>query len=305
MLPKNAHYLSGKRNFQELGPIVFILRRMIPKMRETMKRTLLILLAILLCVSLAAEEVVHTVKRGDTLYSISRLFGVSIEALSAYNGLTDPSKLAPGMILRIPSLYRVEKGDTLYAVARKFGTTVEALILANKLPSGHVLKAGETLIVPFPAAANPSTPPNPAAQAQVRDTAMETTPAGGPSRTPIQAASQVIWPHAGTREILTGKFEGVAILGNPGDPIVSISSGQVVLVQPFRGYGKLICVQSESNYIYAYAGNEQTLVRVGDTVYPGMEIGRLGVNPHVREARLFFTVSKDGKIIDPETAPRG
>ena len=271
-----------------------------------MKRTILILLAIILCGSLAAEEVVHTVKRGDTLYSISRLFGVSMEALSAYNGLSDPSKLAPGMILRIPSLYRVEKGDTLYAVARNFGTTVEALVLANKLPSGHVLKVGETLIVPYSAAsANPPNPVNPGNQTQVQEAAAATARAESTSRAPVRTVSQVIWPHAGTREILTGKLEGVAILGNPGDPIVSISSGQVVLVQPFRGYGKLICVQSEANYIYAYAGNEQTLVRVGDTVYPGMEIGRLGINPHAREARLFFTVSKDGKIIDPETAPRG
>ena len=73
---------------------------------------------------------------------------------------------------------------------------------------------------------------------------------------------------------------------------------------PYRGYNKLIIVESPDTHIYAYGGNDLCLVTVGDQVFPGMEIGKLGVNPHEGSAKAFFFVYKNGTPVDPEKAPR-
>lgn len=265
-----------------------------------MKNALLILLILLLPVWCFSQEITHVVQKGETLYSISRKYNLQINTIIEYNKISDPSKIAVGTIIKIPFLYRVEKGDTLYSIARRFGTSLDALLKLNNMQKDRVLKVGDLLVLPVNSeAAIAAARENPVISTAT--TAQESPKTAGP----VNISAQVSWPHQGSREPLTGKLEGIAILGNPGDSVISVTAGEVVLVQPFRGYGKLICIQSHGNYIYAYAGNEITLVKVGDKVAPGMEIGRLGINPHAKEAKLFFTVSKDGKIIDPEKAPRG
>jgi septal ring factor EnvC (AmiA/AmiB activator) len=78
----------------------------------------------------------------------------------------------------------------------------------------------------------------------------------------------------------------------------------VIWAAPYRGYNKLIIVESPNHFHYAYGGNEITLVSEGDSVNPGMEIGRLGINPHDGVAKVFFFVYRDGKPVDPAQAPR-
>ncbi len=56
-----------------------------------------------LSVTPAAGQVVYTVQRGDTLYSIARKYGVRAQAIQALNGITDPNKISVGQRLLIPS----------------------------------------------------------------------------------------------------------------------------------------------------------------------------------------------------------
>ena len=94
----------------------------------------------------------YTVKSGDSLWSISRKFGVSVSELKEANNLSS-NLLSIGQNLIIPGKvpekesdeYAVQKGDTLYSIARKFNTTVDNLkslnnITTDSLAIGQILK---------------------------------------------------------------------------------------------------------------------------------------------------------------------
>ncbi len=100
----------------------------------------------------------YIVQRGDSLYSISRAYGVSINDLKSANNLTSDI-LTIGQVLTIPSvsnnvntnnssnLYVVQRGDSLWSIANRFNTSVNAIRMINNLTS-DVLSIGQTLIIP-------------------------------------------------------------------------------------------------------------------------------------------------------------
>ncbi|MBP3920557.1 MAG: LysM peptidoglycan-binding domain-containing protein [Bacilli bacterium] len=91
----------------------------------------------------------YIVKSGDTLYSISRNYGVSVDELRQINNLVSDN-LSVGQVLRIPSsettIYTVKNGDTLYSIARKYNLSVDELKALNNL-SGNFLSVGQVLNV--------------------------------------------------------------------------------------------------------------------------------------------------------------
>lgn len=98
-------------------------------------------------------ENIYIVQKGDSLYSISRKFGITIDALKNNNNIVD-NTLIVGQELKIPAqnentsnLYVVKKGDNLWSIAQKYGVTVNAIRILNNLTS-DVLKIGQTLIIP-------------------------------------------------------------------------------------------------------------------------------------------------------------
>lgn len=98
-------------------------------------------------------ENTYIVQKEDSLYSISRKFGITIDALKNNNNIVD-NTLIVGQVLKIPAqnentsnLYVVKKGDNLWSIAQKYGVTVNAIRILNNLTS-DVLKIGQTLIIP-------------------------------------------------------------------------------------------------------------------------------------------------------------
>lgn len=112
----------------------------------------------------------YTVRRGDTLWEISRRHGVSMEQISGWNGLNPGAVLRPGQRLRLaaatpqahavalrgethgtrPSSYTVQKGDSLWLISRRFGVSVAQLQQWNSLERGSVLRPGQNLIIALP-----------------------------------------------------------------------------------------------------------------------------------------------------------
>lgn len=94
----------------------------------------------------------YIVQMGDTLYGISKQFGVTVEELRLENDLTG-NTLSIGQVLRIPtiettSLYVVKKGDTLYSIASRYGVSVNSLMSLNNLNSTS-LSIGQQLRIPI------------------------------------------------------------------------------------------------------------------------------------------------------------
>lgn len=96
----------------------------------------------------------YTVRRGDTLWGISRKFGTSINSIVALNGIENPNLIYAGEVFKIPSarseqtvIYTVKRGDTLWGISRKFGTTVENLVKLNSVKNPNLIYVGEKLII--------------------------------------------------------------------------------------------------------------------------------------------------------------
>lgn len=93
----------------------------------------------------------YVVQRGDSLYSISQKYGVSVSELQSYNNLAS-NTLTVGQIIRIPTTedyitYYVKTGDSLYNIARSYNTTIDDIKRLNNLTS-NTLSIGQLLILP-------------------------------------------------------------------------------------------------------------------------------------------------------------
>lgn len=100
------------------------------------------------------SENIYIVKKGDSLYSISKIYGISVDELKKVNNLTS-NNLSIGQTLIIPSkkestnqiTYVVKKGDSLWLIANKYDTTIEKIKTTNNLTS-NLLSIGQVLIIP-------------------------------------------------------------------------------------------------------------------------------------------------------------
>jgi lipoprotein NlpD len=257
---------------------------------------------------LYAQEKVHTVQKGETLYSIARSLGVKADDLINYNGITDPSRLLAGQILKIPSTgttslpatgstnYRVVRGDTLYSIAREFSVTIASIQELNSLSANYVLKEGDFLKIPNNAAA-------PVKTATAQSVPQQGTATGATTQPTLN--SQVKWPIA-ARELsyMTGKLSGVVLTGAHSESVSSLTRGTVLSAGPYRGFGKVVIIQVEGGYLYVYGGLESLSVKEGDRVGPGSEIGKLGVDAMSNKPQLFFMVYLNNTSVDPAKAPR-
>ena len=168
--------------------------------------TALVLVALL---STAAAPVfadtVYVVQPGDTLFKISLKFNVSMQAIMAANGITNPNLIFAGQVLTIPgagsgstpapatpppatvtpapssgATYVVQRGDTLWGIARKFGVSQPAIMAANGITNPNRILAGQTLVIPGVSGGTPvptaTATPAPGATATPTVTAPPSTP---------------------------------------------------------------------------------------------------------------------------------
>ena len=94
---------------------------------------------------------IYTVKKGDTLYSIAKLYNTTVDKIKKLNNLTS-NTLQIGQKLQVPStnsfkLYIVQNGDNLYSISRRFNTTVTDIINLNNLKTTN-LSIGQKLQIP-------------------------------------------------------------------------------------------------------------------------------------------------------------
>jgi murein DD-endopeptidase MepM/ murein hydrolase activator NlpD len=276
--------------------------------------------------TLAAEELIHVVGKGDTIYSLSRFYHVSADELMKANGITDPSKISVGKRLIIPVPadgsplpgqssnavvsvtetktlvnYKVVRGDTLYSIARNNGITLQRLQEINGFSSTYMIKAGDVIKVPGNSASS---------NTQNNSSAANTVAAGTPSprivppRTAPVGIYALRWPVT-PKDIsyMTGQM-GVVVEGEKLESVRSLTQGNVVSAGPWRKFGRVIIVETAGGYYYMYGGCETITVNVGDRITPGMELGKLGINAVSVKPQLFFMVFRNDNPMDPALAPR-
>ncbi len=258
-----------------------------------------LLLIVFACAVAGAQATKHVVAKGETLYSIARHYGVSVDSIISANGIKDASKILPGLSLIIPGTlatrsYIVQKGDTLYSIARAHGMSVDELKSINTM-TGSTIVPGQSLLVRTPDAAPsppvsvaPSTKPVPEPQAP---------------KASASAVSAGMWPVSGELSRIQGKLAGAAIATKPGVSISAVRAGTVISAGPFRSFGNMAFVQASDGLVYVYGGAATLRVRVGDVVRKGSVLG-LAEADGDGKASVYFFVFRGGDSMDPEKAPR-
>ena len=219
-----------------------------------------------------ARDGSYVVQRGDTLYSIALAFGQDWRDIARWNQIDDPSRLRVGQSLRVtPSA-----GDSA-------GTT--PVVVAGSIESRPLEAA--------PIGAPPAPLP-PAARPAVADTVAPRPPA-------VDPASPWSWPVPGKviDPFNETRNKGIDIAGREGEPVLAANDGQVVYSgNSLRGYGNLVILKHNDDYISAYAHNRQNLVQQGQAVKRGQRIAELG-NTGTDAPKLHFEIRRQGKPVDP------
>ncbi len=210
----------------------------------------------------------HEVKAGDTLYAIAFRHQLETRSLAHWNGL--------------------EPWDTIYPGQR--------LKLYPPLP-------GESRRPPPVPRGAPPPPRRPSRAASAPPPAGGTAPDPEPPA-PMPSAAPYRWQWPADGAVIAGFApsrgrKGLDIAGRPGDAVRASSAGKVVYAgSALKGYGLLLIVKHDEDYLSAYGHNRRLLVSEGDLVTAGQPIAELGVGPQ-QQPLLHFEIRRNGKPVDP------
>ena len=235
--------------------------------------------------------------------------------------------------LRNPDTHRVRQGDTLFSVAFLYGYTVEELAAWNRLRAPYSIYKDQQLRLTAPAKSTarktgsgvskpkpkPKKPPPKSSQPKTRNSKKVITkapsqmPRSGistaqPSSSPRSAAASgatVNWTWPASGRVIrgydsksTGK-KGVGIAGKTGESVRAAAAGKVVYSgSGLSGYGRLIIIKHNKNFLSAYAHNRKLVAREGQWVEKGAVIAQMGSSGTDR-TQLHFEIRKKGRPVDP------
>ncbi len=288
---------------------------------------------ILLSFTALFADITYKVEKGDTLYSISRKYQITVAELRTANNLSENDVIKIGQKLTIPDAdigtaaalsstknstasapsgktieYVVKKGETLYRIARNNGMSVADLMAINNLDSSSVIKVGQKLKVIAGKESQPSSSAKTGEPAKSGETVINVAEKAPDTRTygtTVSADANTKWPVASPKITqVKGKISGVQLSAKTNEPVLCIHEGTVMYVGVYRGFGQVVFVQSKTGLIYAYTGLGSVKVRKGEYAVSGSELGTAGLDSISQKYQITFMVFQNGQPIDPAKAPR-
>lgn len=253
------------------------------------------------------------VAKGDTLYSISRNYGVPLKDLININRLNAPYTLYVGQTLRLPSkqYHIVKRGESLYSISRDYNVDITTLSKVNNLQTPYSLTVGQKLLLPGSVSAK-SQSYTPASQQANRSVSTPKTNlyASAPiqdSYVPVaNRKTKFDWPVRG--RIISGfgnlgsgrKNDGINIKADLGSTVKAADAGTVAYAgNELKGFGNLILIKHNDGWITAYAHNDRLFVRKGQKVKRGEKIANVGSTGSVTTPQLHFEVRQGKKAVNP------
>jgi len=103
------------------------------------------------------EFITHKVIKGDTLWSISKQYNISLELILAFNNIKNKDSLSIGQIVKIPqdnlsaadyALHIVKKGETLWTIARQYNLTMDSILTTNNITNPELIYIGQQIKIP-------------------------------------------------------------------------------------------------------------------------------------------------------------
>ena len=266
-----------------------------------------------------------TVQRGDTLYSISKRYNVPLRDLIEANNLTPPYTLVIGRQLRLPTakFHVVCKGDTLYNISKRYNVDVTTLSKLNNLQAPYTLSIGQRLAIPCSVGGSSDsyTPepvkttqksssfsfwkPAPKKTTSSSSTVKKTTTAK-PASPSKYRKNKFAWPLKGTIVSKYGTIgkgrnnDGINIKATLGAAVKAADSGRVAYAgNELKGFGNLILIKHDDDWITAYAHNDRLFVKKGQRVRKGEKIAAAGSTGSVNSPQLHFEIRSGKKALNP------
>lgn len=298
-----------------------------------MKKLCLFIILAAISFSYSFADTTYVVQKGDTLYSLSKKFQLTVGELRAANNLSESDVIKVGQKITIPEadigtaaalsstnsksisnssktkVYTVQKGDTLYSLARKNNISVADLMVLNNFDSSKVIKIGEKIKIPdltvTPAKTTVANASNNSTSANSNKSVSEKIPDTRNYGNTITADSNTIWPVKNPKVTqIKGKVSGVQLSATKNESVNCIHEGTVMYVGVYRGFGQVVFVQSKTGLIYAYTGLGSVDVNKGDYLVSNTKIGTAGLDSITGKSQITFMVFQNGQPIDPSKAPR-
>lgn len=202
----------------------------------------------------------------------------------------------------------VRAGDTLYSIAWESGRDYRELAAWNHITPPYVIRTGQVLRLYPPKSARPTAPePKPAASAAKPEAAHEKTARRKSTAKPVKTPGKIVatkfgpwaWPADGALIERFGPTKGIGIAGKKGQPVLASAPGTVVYRgSGLRGYGELIIIKHDADFLSAYAHNDRILVKEGNVIRRGQKIAEMGSSGTDR-VKLHFEIRHRGTPVDP------
>ena len=222
-----------------------------------------------------SEPIRHQVLRGETVFSISRLYNVPVTNIAEWNGLNSEFTIREGQFLLVP------RGGAAPAPTAATIVTAPGAGTATPLPpSASTPLPDETPSVPLPAAAAPTAP----------DIGTPTQPATANARFSMPLQGAII------RSYAPGSNEGIDIGASAGTNVSAADSGSVAAVTTDTSGGAIVVLKHSDGLLTVYTQMEGLTVEKNDSVSRGQTIGKVRAGS---PSFLHFEVRRGLQSLDP------
>ncbi len=266
-----------------------------------------LLLIWLLYACSSQSGIYHTVAQGQTLYRISRAYGVDERYLARINRIEDPTHLRAGQRLFIPGADRPRTIADPPAVASSSpaapGGPKPVHVPSGEKPAGSRQSSAKSPDKSAPpiSRATPTPPPDHPARTAIPDRPAEAGVAG--AHTKYQG--KFLWPLKGEVVRRFGDAgnppcKGLEISATRGTPVLSAAPGHVIYSgDGIRSYGNLVILRHDDDFFTVYGYNDSNLVKAGNFVSKGDRIALSGVSPGGGAPRLYFEIRRGKEPVNP------
>ena len=254
----------------------------------------------------------YTVKKGDTLYSIGLEFGYDYKEIAQNNNISAPYNIRVGQQLKIKSNNATSANAKPNEASNSDDVVIKPLNNDNQIIQGQDSSINPANI---PSLNSPKAVREPYsdqalnAQSSTNATPTKTTESKLPetksASSTVVAEDSVDWGLPTKGKIKTAFNEGgtgakgIDIEGTMGQDINAAGSGKVIYNgSDLRGYGNLVIVKHNKEYLSVYAHNSKILVKEGQIVAKGQKIAEMG-NSGTDVVKLHFEIRYQGKSVDP------
>lgn len=217
----------------------------------------------------------HIVKKGETLYGLSRKYKIPVEQIIKYNKIKNNTIFVGQKIFLHEDISK--KSNTIVVVKNDNSQANKKNISENQNSSTNKQKA-------VIATASQIKSPDTSSKKKV-------------------VSSNKRWPARGDVYYFDGKIPGIQIAVKERNEIVSVCNGVIKTASIFRGYGHVVVVESHNKMLYTYAGFDTVNVKEGDSVKAGEKLGEADLNSKLQPCVYLF-VYQNGTAINPVTVPR-